>query len=68
MGTIFKVFIEFVTLLLLFYGFWPLGQEACGILVPRPGTEPTLPALVDEVLNHWTAREVHRLNFFLEKF
>ena len=68
MGTIFKVFIECVTLLLLFYGFWPLGQEVCGILVPWPETEPTLPALEGEVLNHWTAREVHRLNFFSEKF
>ena len=68
MGTIFKVFIEFVTLLLLFYGFWLLGQEACRILVPWPGTEPTLPALKGEVLDHWTASEVHRLNFFLEKF
>ena len=49
MWTIFKVFIEFVTMLLLFYVlvFWP---EACGILAPQPGTEPAPPALEGEVL------------------
>ena len=26
------------------------GQEACGVLAPRRGTEPTPPALVGEVL------------------
>ena len=31
---------------------------ACGILVPRPGIEPTPPALEAQSLNHWTAREV----------
>ena len=30
--------------------FWVLGLEACGILVPRPGVEPTLPALEGKVL------------------
>ena len=52
MWTIFKVFIEFVTLLLLFYifVFWP---EACGILAPQAGIEPTLPALEGEMpLDH----------------
>ena len=42
MWTIFKVFIEFVTTLLLF------GCEACGILAPRPGIEPAPPALEGE--------------------
>ena len=47
--TIFKVFIEFVTILFLFYvlAFWP---QACGILAPKAGIEPTLPALEGEVL------------------
>ena len=31
---------------------------ACGILVPRPGTEPVSPALQGIHLNHWTTREV----------
>ena len=30
--------------------FWFFGQEACGILVPQPGIEPTPPALEGEVL------------------
>ena len=39
MWTIFKVFIEFVTVLLLFYVlifflFFPFGWETCGILIP----------------------------------
>ena len=47
--TIFKVFIEFVTILLLFWtgGF---GHEVCGILVSWPGIEFTPPALEGEVL------------------
>ena len=47
----FKVFIEFVTILLLFYVliFWH-GCEACEILAPRPGIEPATPALEGEVL------------------
>ena len=36
-----KVFIKFVTILFL---FWFFGLEACGILVPQPGTEPAFPA------------------------
>ena len=30
--------------------FWFFGHEACGILAPQPGIEPTLPALEVEVL------------------
>ena len=30
--------------------FWFFGREACGILAPWPGTEPTLPALEGKVL------------------
>ena len=46
MWTIFKVSIEFVTTLLLFYvlvfGFW--------VLAPQAGIEPAPPALEDELL------------------
>ena len=49
MWTIFKVFIDFVTILLLFY-VWFFGRDACGILVPRPGIKPAPPALEGEVL------------------
>ena len=51
MWTIYKVFIEFVTILLLFYilGF-SFGCEACGILVPVLGVEPILPELEGKVL------------------
>ena len=49
MWTIFKVSIEFVTILLLFYVFWFFGREACGIPAPRPGIEPAPPALEGEV-------------------
>ena len=50
MWTIFKVFIEFVTLLLHFI-FWFLSREACGILASRLGIEPAPPALKGRV---WT--------------
>ena len=30
--------------------FWFFGQKACGIFVPWPGTEPSSPALENEVL------------------
>ena len=30
--------------------FWFFGHEACGILAPQPGIEPTPPALEGEVL------------------
>ena len=30
--------------------FWFFGYEACGILAPRPGIKPALPALEGEVL------------------
>ena len=56
MWTILKVFIEFVTVLLLvffklpFFFVWLFGHEACGILATQSGIEPTPPALKDEVL------------------
>ena len=48
-GPFFKVFIEFVTILLLFFvfRFWAMGHET---LAPSPRIEPTPPALEGEVL------------------
>ena len=56
MLTILKVFIEFVKVLFLFFGY-----EACGILAPTPGIKPTPPALEGEV-NQWTTKEVPLVN------
>ena len=47
MQTIFKVFIEFFTILLLFCFF---GHQGCGILASQPGMDPTPPTLKGEVL------------------
>ena len=47
MWTIFKVSIQLVTILLL---FWLFGPEACGISAPGSGIEHTSPALEGEVL------------------
>ena len=49
MWTIFKVFIEFVTILLLFYilAFWP---QSMWDLSSQPGIEPTPPALEGGIL------------------
>jgi len=43
MDHFFKVFIEFVTVLLLFYVLILLG--GCGILAPQPGIKPTPPCI-----------------------
>ena len=54
MQTIFKGFIELVTVLLLLFfffpKFWIFGHEACEILALWPGTQPTTSALEGEVL------------------
>ena len=50
MWTIFKAFIEFVTILLLFYGLFFFGHKAYGIPASQPGIEPTPRALEGEVL------------------
>ena len=49
MWTIFKVDIEFVTILFLFY-IWFFVHEACGLLVPWPGIKLAHPALEGEIL------------------
>ena len=33
------------------------GHVACGILVPQPGIEPTLPVVEAQSANHWTFRK-----------
>ena len=48
-GPFLKAFIEFVTILLLFY-VWFSGHKTCAILVTQPGIEPALPALEGGVL------------------
>ena len=35
-----EVFIEFITILLLYYALAFFGHEACGILVPQPSLNP----------------------------
>ena len=41
--------------------FWFLGQEACGILVPRPGIELWISCSGRQSLNHWTSGEVPKV-------
>ena len=57
MWTIFKVFIEFVTILLLFYvfGFWPQGTWD---LISLIRDRTPAPCIGRQSLNHWTTREV----------
>ena len=49
-GPFFKVFVAFITTLLLLYVLFFFDSKACGILAPQPGIEPALPALEGEVL------------------
>ena len=46
---IFKVFTDFVTILLLSYILFSFGHEAGGISAPQPGIGPTSPGLEDGV-------------------
>ena len=47
----------FLSFIIVLFTFW-LCCVARGILVPRPGIEPAVPALGAWSLNYWTAREV----------
>ena len=60
--TIFKVFIEFVTILLLFYvlDFWPQGMWD---FISPTRDQSHSPCFRRKNLNHWTAREVPSLAF-----
>ena len=60
MWIIFKVFIEFVTILFLFlyFGFWPRGMPD---LSSQTRDQTLTPSTGRRSLNHWTIREVHPL-------
>ena len=67
MCTIFKVFIEFVTVLLLFYVlvFWPRGMWD----LSSPNRDWTCtPCIGRRSSNHWTTREVPIYLTFLKNF
>ena len=50
MDFFFEVFIEFVTILFLFFMFWFFGHKECGFSAPQKRTEPAPPTLGGEVL------------------
>ena len=66
MWTFFNVFIEFATILLLFYVLDFFGLKACGILPPRPEMEPAPPALEGEVLIIGPPGRSQGINFRLD--
>ena len=53
-----------IPFLSFFFSPWP-QCVACGILVPQPRIEPATPEVEVQSVNHWTAREVPLLHFFL---
>ena len=57
MWTVFKVFVEFVTILLLFYVLvlWPQGMLDLSSLTRDPQCTTCIGR---QNLNHWTTREV----------
>ena len=64
MWTSFKVFIEFVTILLLFYVlvFWPRGMWD----LSSPTRDQThTPCIGRRSLNNWTTREIPKYSFYL---
>ena len=63
-GFFFEVFIEFFTILFLFFMFWFFGHKACGFSAPQQGIEPASPALEGEVLT--TALQGSPLDFFFK--
>ena len=44
-----------------FFYFFPQDLAACGILIPQPRAGSRLPAAEAWSLNHWTVREVRKL-------
>ena len=62
--TLLKVFIEFVSILFLFYILWFFDRKACGILVPQIAIEPPTSALEGD-LNHCITREVPKYLIFM---
>ena len=66
MWGIFKVFIEFVTVLILFYISWFLALKHVGCYCPNQGSNPQPPTLEGKVFKHWIAREVSSDKFLIE--
>ena len=61
MCTIFKVFFEFVVILLYFPSlkmFWVFYYKACEILSPWVGNQSRTPHIGRQGLNHWTSRDI----------
>ena len=50
MWTVFFLSLYWICFNIACFMFWCFGHQACGILVPWPGTEPRPPALEGEVL------------------
>ena len=60
----FKVFIDFVAILLLFFFWFFFGHNVCEILAPQIGTEHAPPALEGEVIatgRPWKSQEAKLL-------
>ena len=64
MWTIFKVFIEFVTMLFLFSVLF-FGPRAPGVLAPQPGVEPAPPVGKGKVLTTKLPWKTLSLDFYL---
>ena len=60
----FKVFIECITRLPLFYVFWFSGQQARGILAPWPGIVLSPPALEGKILTTGPPGKSQQFIFF----
>ena len=56
--TIFKVFLEFVTIFLLFFMFWVFGHKACQDLSSPTRVQTCVACIGRQSLNQWTTREV----------
>ena len=67
MWTILKVFVEFVTTLLLFYVFWIFWSRGLGDLNCLTRGQTHTPCIGRWSLNHWTAREFPHMNFHIMK-
>ena len=68
MWAIFKAFIEFVTIWLLFCMFWLCGHESCGVLFPWPGNWIRTLCIRRQNLNHCTLEKSLKLLIFTYYF
>ena len=53
------LYLSIFSFFLFFFGHL---SAACGILVPQGGMEAVSPVVEAQSLNHWTTREVPRVN------